>query len=56
MRALAFLLAAALPLSACGLQPMYAGGGSGRLVKSDLGTLILTARSKAVRDGSCAMR
>ena len=29
MRALAFLLAAALPLSACGLQPMYAGGGSG---------------------------
>jgi hypothetical protein len=29
VRALALLLAAALPLSACGLQPMYAGGGSG---------------------------
>ena len=29
MRALALLLAAALPLSACGLQPMYAGGASG---------------------------
>ena len=33
MRALAFLLAAALPLSACGLQPMYAGGGSGRVAQ-----------------------
>ena len=29
MRKVAFLLAAALPLSACGLTPMYAGGGSG---------------------------
>ena len=33
MRALALLLAAALPLSACGLQPMYAGGGSGAVAQ-----------------------
>lgn len=33
MRALALLLAAALPLSACGLQPMYAGGGSGAVAR-----------------------
>jgi LPS-assembly lipoprotein len=33
VRALALLLAAALPLSACGLQPMYAGGGSGRVAQ-----------------------
>ena len=29
MKALALLLAAALPLSGCGLHPMYAGGGGG---------------------------
>lgn len=33
MRAFALLLAAALPLSACGLQPMYAGGGSGAVAQ-----------------------
>lgn len=30
---LALLAAAALPLSACGLQPMYAGGGSGAVAQ-----------------------
>jgi len=33
VKAVALLLAAALPLSACGLQPMYAGGGSGRVAQ-----------------------
>ena len=33
MRKLALLLAAVLPLSACGLQPMYAGGGSGAVAQ-----------------------
>jgi LPS-assembly lipoprotein len=33
VRAFALLLAAALPLSACGLQPMYAGGGSGAVAQ-----------------------
>ena len=29
----AFLLLASLALSACGLQPMYAGGGSGEVAR-----------------------
>ena len=33
MRAFALLLAAAASLSACGLQPMYAGGGSGAVAQ-----------------------
>ena len=33
MRKLALLLAAVLPLSACGLQPMYAGGAGGTVAQ-----------------------
>lgn len=31
MKRLALLMAAALPLASCGLHPMYAGGGSGKV-------------------------
>ncbi|MXO75546.1 hypothetical protein GRI40_09990 [Altererythrobacter aerius] len=34
IRAAVALLAAALPLAACGLQPMYAGGGSGQVARA----------------------
>ena len=66
MRRLALLLAAVLPLSACGLQPMYAGGASGPVaqglaavevapIEGRAGWLVRNAlRDKLAQSGSTA--
>jgi LPS-assembly lipoprotein len=47
MRRLAFILALPLALSACGLKPMYAGGGSGAVAQGLAGVTVPPIEGKA---------
>ncbi len=47
LRALVFALLAAMPLAGCGLQPMYAGGGSGAVAQGLAGIEVPAIEGKA---------
>ncbi len=47
LRALAAALALALPLAGCGLQPMYAGGGSGEVARGLTGVEVAAIQGRA---------
>lgn len=47
MRRIALALALVLPLSACGLKPMYAGGGSGAVAQGLAGVAVPPIEGKA---------